>query len=157
MTYTVQRTGQGRRIELGPNEIVIRLTGAETDGAFSLCEYITPPDGPSPPRHAHEATDEGFVVLDEVLECTVENDSIRAEEGDTVFDPQGTPHTFSAVGTAPARFLLTYSPAGFEGYFEDMGEFLASLPPGPRATEQVQQRAAELSEVFDQTVVDTGG
>lgn len=154
MTYLFQESGGGTCIELGPNEITIRLSGTETGGAYSLCEYTAPPDGPSPPPHVHEDTDEGFYVLEGELECTVAGDTFMVETGGTVFVPRGTVHTFAPTASGITRFLLLYSPAGFEGYFEDMGAFLQSLPPGPPDPEQVQQKAAELSERYDQTLVE---
>jgi quercetin dioxygenase-like cupin family protein len=154
MARTLQRSDDGERIELGPNDVVIRISGDETDGAFSLCEYTAPPDGPSPPLHIHEETAEVIYVLDGTLECTVEDDTFTAEAGATVTIPRETVHTFSVTGNETARFLLLYSPAGFEGYFEEMGEYLQSLPPGPPDMDKVAEKSAELSEVYDQTIPD---
>lgn len=154
MSYTLQPVDGGKRIVLGPNEIVIRLSADETGGAYSLCEYTAPPDGPAPPPHIHEETDEVFYVLDGAIQCTIGDESVTAELGATVHVPRGTVHTFSVSGSRPARFLLLYSPAGFEGYFEEMGAFLESLPSGPPDMERVQQRAAELSETYDQTILE---
>lgn len=155
MTYALRRFGDGERIELGPNEVTIRLSGDDTGGAFSLCEYTAPPDGPSPPPHVHRVTDEGFHLLEGTLECTVEDESFEIEAGTSLFVPRGTTHTFSATGSRPAKVLVVYSPAGFEGYFEEMGEFLESLPPGPPDRDELRRKAAELSEVYDQTIVGT--
>lgn len=154
MTGILQRNDDGERIELGPNEVVIRLSGDDTDGAFSLCEYTAPPDGPSPPPHIHEETDEVIYVLDGKIECMVDGDTVAAEAGATITIPKGTRHTFSVTGTRPGRLLALYSPAGFEGYFEEMGKYLQSLPPGPPDMDRVEEKAVELSEVYDQTIPD---
>lgn len=154
MAQTLQRPDDGERIELGSNDIVIRVSGDDTDGVFSLCEYTAPPDGPSPPLHIHEETDEVIYVLEGTLECTVEGDTVTAEAGATVTIPRETVHTFSVPVNRTARFLLLYSPAGFEGYFKEMGEYLQSLPPGPPDTAKVAEKSAELSEVYDQTIPD---
>ena len=155
MTGVHQPADGGTRIALGPTEIVIRLSADETGGAFSLCEYTTPAGGPSPPLHVHEETDEAFYVLGGELECTVGDEVVTAEPGATVLVPRGTAHTFSATGSDPARFLLLYLPGGFEGYFEEMGEFLESLPPGPPDMDALGRKAAELGETYDQTVVES--
>jgi quercetin dioxygenase-like cupin family protein len=152
MAQGVQRSDEGERIELGPNDVIIRVGGDETDGAFSLCEYTAPPDGPSPPLHIHEETAEVIYVVEGELECTVEDDTFAADDGATVMIPRGTIHTFSVMGDQTTRFLLLYSPAGFEGYFEEMGEYLQSLPPGPPDMDKVAEKSAELSEVYDQTI-----
>lgn len=156
MTEFIERPDDGERIELGPNEVVIRVSGDETDSAFSLCEYTAPPDGPSPPLHIHEETDEVIYVLEGALECTVEDDTVTAEAGTTVTIPRKKVHTFSVPGDKTARFLLLYSPAGFEDYFEEMGDYLQSLPPGPPDMDKVAEKSAELSEVYDQTIHDAG-
>ncbi len=153
MAQPVQRSGEGERIELGSQEIVIRLSADDTGGAFALVEYTADPDGRSPPPHFHEETDEVVFVLDGTIECTVGDEDLAAEAGDTVWIPRGTVHTFSVTGTRPAWLLGIISPGGFEGYFEEMGEYLASQGPGAPEPDQVQRKAAELMEIYDQTVV----
>ena len=42
-----------------------------------------------------------------------------------IFVPKGTIHTFSQTSDQPAKFLVTYSPSGFEKFFDeavDLGE-----------------------------------
>lgn len=141
------------RIRIGQNEIVIRLDGEDTGGRFSLSEYTMPTTAASPPPHVHEETYEAFLVLEGALECTVDGDQFRAEAGDTVSLPPGVVHSHTAVGPRPAEFLLLIAPAGFEQYFVEIGEFIDAQPPGPVDMRRVQRRAAELCEVYDQTVV----
>lgn len=157
MSRGLQRNADGERIELGPNEVVIRLSGAETDGAFSLLEYTAPPDGPSPATHVHEATDEVIYVLDGELAGRVEAEAFTAGAGDSVWIPRGRRHSFEVAGTRDAWFLLWYAPAGFEGYFEELGEFLESQPAGAPDPDAIGRKVAELSERYDQTLVETGG
>lgn len=154
MAQTFQRNDDGQRIELGPNEVVVRLSGEDTDGAYALLEYTGPPEGPSPPMHVHEETDETVVVLDGTVEWTVDGASQVTEAGTTVHIPMGTPHSFSIAGSRPAWMLAWYAPAGFEGYFSEMGEFLDSLPPGPPDEEAIAEKAAALCEIYDQTIVE---
>lgn len=150
----MQSNDAGDRIELGPTEVVIRLSADETDGGFSLIEYTAPPDGPSPGLHRHEETDEVIYVLDGELRCRINGHTGIVAAGDSVWIPRRTPHTFEVVGTREVWFLLWYSPAGFESYFKEMGDFLRGLPPGSPDREQVQQKVAELSESYDQTMLD---
>lgn len=127
----------------------------DNDEAFSLVEYTAAPDGPSPPVHVHEETDEVIYVLEGTTECTVGDDIFTAEAGATVTIPSGTRHTLSTIGTQPCSLLALYSPAGFEEYFEEMGRYLQSLPPGPPDMEKVAQKAAELGEIYDQVIFDS--
>lgn len=71
----------------------------------------------------------------------------------TVTVPRGTLTTSSVKGAQWGWLLVLYSPAGFEGYFEERGEYLQSLPPEPPVMEEVQEKVAKLSEVDDQTIV----
>ena len=96
------------------------LGGAQTGGAFTLLEALVPPDT-GPPPHAHHAEDETFVLLDGDLTFTVGDETHVAAPGTTIFVPRGTVHSFANVGTAPARMLFMYSPAGMEGMFAEIG------------------------------------
>lgn len=150
MEHLIHAPGDGEPIALGPNEVVIHVAAEDTDGAFSLCEYTAPPDGPSPPPHIHEESEELIYVLEGAIECELGDSTVQVEAGASVLIPAGTAHTFSSTGSQTARLLLVYSPGGFEGYFEEMGAFLETLPPGPPDQEKIQEKAAELNEVYDQ-------
>lgn len=95
------------------------ITGDETDGACFVMEALVPP-GAGPPPHIHEREDETFYVLEG--QCTIQiGQSMRiASAGDFVNIPKGTLHSFRNDGTAPARMILTFIPAGIEKYFEEV-------------------------------------
>ena len=63
------------------------------------------------------------------------DDVVEAGPGDLVYKPRGQWHTFWNAGDDDARLLEMISPAGFEGYFEEMVELLARTagPPDPAA------------------------
>jgi len=52
-----------------------------------------------------------------VLEVTLDNETRLVRTGESIFKPRGSAHAFAVAGEAPARFLETITPAGFEGYF----------------------------------------
>jgi hypothetical protein len=62
--------------------------------------------------------------------------------GDLVSKPRGQRHTFWNAGDKPARVLEVISPGGFEHYFEEMVELLASSagPPDPPALAAIATR-----------------
>jgi hypothetical protein len=41
-----------------------------------------------------------------------------APAGSFVFIPRGLAHAFQCVGPQPGRMLITFAPAGMEGFFE---------------------------------------
>ena len=113
------------------------LSGAQTGGAFTLLEALVPPDT-GPPPHAHRAEDETFVLLEGEMTFTVGGVTHAAAPGTTVFVPRGAVHTFSNVGTAPARMLFMYFPAGMEGMFAEIGA------PGTRGVQGPPRSAADV-------------
>ena len=76
-------------------------------------------DGDGPPLHIHKAEDETFYVLEGEINLLMGERNIRATAGSFVFVPRGTIHTFSQIGEQPAKFLVTYSPSGFERFFDE--------------------------------------
>ena len=120
--------------------VTLKLAGADTEGAFVLGEEVSPPAG-GPPAHVHHREGETFCVLEGDYEFTVGGRIIRAGAGSVVHGPRGVPHAFKNVGTTPARMLAFVTPAGFEGFLEEVGEEAkdASSPPpfGPEEIERL--------------------
>lgn len=105
---------------------IIRLSGEETGGVYTLIEQYNPP-GVSVPPHVHEREDETFHVIEGAVEFTVYGKPVLATAGTTVFVPRGVPHSFKFVGEPTSKVLLFISPAGIEKMFRE----LSKLPPGP--------------------------
>jgi len=66
--------------------------------------------------------------------------------GDFVNVPRDTVHAFKNVGSEPARMIVTFVPAGFERYFEEVftpTEDHVSTPPPP--TPELIQRMTEAA------------
>jgi quercetin dioxygenase-like cupin family protein len=120
------------------------VTGEDTGGAYALVETTATPGLPGPPPHVHHNEDESFYVLEGEVELTVEGHTSKAGPGSFVRIPKGTLHTFKNAGTEPARFLVLLTPAGFEGFFEEVGEPAtdpSSPPEGPPDVEKVMATA----------------
>lgn len=82
---------------------------------------------------ARPDNDEVFYVLEGEYEFMRGGHTERVGPGSTVFVPKGTVHTFRNVGSSRARALAWVVPAGFEHFFEEVGEPAsdASTPPAP--------------------------
>jgi quercetin dioxygenase-like cupin family protein len=101
------------------NRVRVHISSAETDGRFALLEACGPP-GDQPPLHVHHHDDEGFYVLGGELTLWV-GDQVRVlQAGEGMLAPRGVPHTLR-VGDSEARWLVTSTPAGFEGYVRAIG------------------------------------
>jgi quercetin dioxygenase-like cupin family protein len=98
----------------------IHLTGGDTGGAFCLL-VDQPPAGRSLPAHLHSDAAETIHVIEGEFEMTVGGSTERLGPGQTVHIPAGVVHSGANVGPAPGRRLLTFDPAGMEGFFLDAG------------------------------------
>ena len=111
------------------------LTGAQTAGAYAMFEAYVPVGSGSPP-HAHQREDEAFYVIEGEFEFTVAGVPVHLTTGGFLLGQRGVPHNFKNVGSVPGRMIVTVAPAGFEGFFAEIGVLLASrndapIPPTP--------------------------
>ncbi len=147
MNAVVLKAGEGRRIQMGPIRVIVQEDGSQTRGTLGIAEFEFPPHAPSPPPHVHHAHEEGFYVLEGELEFLVGTERIRASQGTFVMVPIGVAHSFGNPTERPARFLNTFTPPRYIGYFEEMSKlFQASGPPNA-------SQAAELMARYDTEVV----
>ncbi len=93
----------------------------ETGGAFATLEKIIRPQN-GPPPHIHHGNDETLYVMEGTFAFLVGEQTIQAETGTYVYVPRGTVHTFTNIGAAAGRLLVTVTPSGFEKYFEEIGK-----------------------------------
>lgn len=77
--------------------------------------------GGGPPPHIHHREDETFQILEGEYEFMVGGKPILAKPGTTLFAPRGIPHTYSYVGQTSGRLMTVIPPAGFEGFFAEIG------------------------------------
>lgn len=131
----------GTRINILGIPLVIRLHGRDTNGTVSVVESHDVPGG-GPPPHIHQREDETFQILEGEYEWTVGDKKFVAQKGDTIFAPRGIPHTYRYLGQTPGRLMGIITPAGFEGFFQEIGAL----------TPQEQQdipRVMEIAKKFD--------
>ncbi|HTK06560.1 MAG TPA: cupin domain-containing protein [Ktedonobacteraceae bacterium] len=124
MSVVVLKPGEGRMLPLGSIEMVVQEDGTQTRAALGIATFAVPPHAPTPPPHLHRAHEEGFYVLEGELEFVAGNKVLRAPQGTWVMVPVGTLHTFRNPTDKPARFLNTFTPPLYLGYFEAMSQLL---------------------------------
>lgn len=115
------------------------LTSAETAGAMSVTDSVSPP-GSGPPRHVHGDADETFVMLSGDSEFWLEGERFSRGPGQAVFVPRGREHTFRVVSDVPARHLVILTPGGFEGFFAEMAAEQCRIPEDMPAIERIAAR-----------------
>jgi quercetin dioxygenase-like cupin family protein len=110
----------GKQVNVLGIPMVIRIHGRDTGGVVSIVESHDVPGG-GPPPHIHRREDETFQVLEGDYEFTAAGKRFIAGKGTTIFAPRGIPHTYRYLGQTPGRLMCVITPAGFEGFFEDIG------------------------------------
>jgi mannose-6-phosphate isomerase-like protein (cupin superfamily) len=134
----VLRPGEGREIDLGNFTMVVKATGADSGGSFSLLEAAEPPNF-GPPLHVHQDCAEAFYVLEGEYRIFIEGEEHRCPAGSFVLIPSGLQHGFR-VGDVPSRKLNLYAPAEMVGYFDDLSEAMAHGEADPKKLDDIAQR-----------------
>jgi len=137
--------GEGKTVPVPGHSITHKVTGADTDGAYSLLEVELVGDGP--PQHIHKTEDEAFYVLEGEMNVLVGERIIRATAGSFVFIPRGTVHTVSRTGQEPAKALTIFSPPGFERFFAE------AVGVDVTDTEAYVAKATALAEKYNMDIV----
>ena len=127
-------------IQVGDLTVTLLKSGAETQGRFSLCEFIFPAKQRGFPLHLHRDCDQMLVGVSGHSIWTIGAKQIRLRPGERLFIPRGTVHDCFNQGTEVARVACMYSPAcvGPE-FFRDLS--LATVS-------DEQSRIAHITEVL---------
>lgn len=117
----------------------ILVSGADTDGKYTLIDMHVPPGG-GPPPHRHDF-EEMFTVLDGAIEVTFRGETLTARAGDTINVPANAPHAFRNVGDGPSRLLCLCAPAGQDEFFALVGQPVATRTEPPAPLDEAAQAA----------------
>ena len=110
--------GHGDRVRspLG-GDITFIVRGDQSNGAMSALEAVNRP-GEGPPLHVHTREDETVYVLEGEFRWKLGGELSVSGPGSFVFIPRGVPHTWQIIGDGNGRMLITFFPAGMEGFFD---------------------------------------
>lgn len=102
-----------------PVRIIVDKSNRGLDN-ISLCmEEIVPGDGI--PVHKHLNEDEVVYIQKGSGIFTLGDKEYSVKEGSVAFVPKGGWHGLRNTGTEDLHMLFSFSPAGFEGYFREIG------------------------------------
>jgi quercetin dioxygenase-like cupin family protein len=110
--------GEGERIRspLG-GDVTQIVRGEHSDGALAALEATNGP-GEGPPLHVHTREDETVYVLEGEFRWKLGDELSVTGPGSFVFIPRGVSHTWQVIGEGDGRMLVTFFPAGMEGFFD---------------------------------------
>ena len=72
--------------------------------------------------HTHHNEDEALYILEGEYEIQCGEQTIRAGPGSFVFAPRDVPHKLTNVSPGTSKLLGVVSPAGFEGFWEEINQ-----------------------------------
>lgn len=122
----------GKSVDLRSLGVRFMIWGEESGGSISLVEHPIPARTLVAPLHRHSREDEYSYVLEGRMGAQLGDDVVFAECGDLVFKPRHQWHTFWNAGDASCRILEIITPAGFEHFFDELGERMAEIDaPNP--------------------------
>ena len=125
---------------LGSIGVRFMTYGHETGERFSLVEHPMGPRALAAPVHRHLREDEYSYVVKGRMGALLGDDVVYAEAGDLVYKPRNQWHTFWNAGDEPAYILEIISPAGFEGFFEELADMGGVANADPEALEELSER-----------------
>ncbi len=132
------------------------VTGEESGGCYFTLEVtVGPGNGPLP--HIHHNAEEQFYVVERELTYWVGDQTFQLSAGDFVHIPRKTVHSFKN-GPTPAKLVATFSPAGIEKFFQEIGEPVKdrSASPPPITEEMIAGAMALESEYGLETLLPDG-
>lgn len=134
--------GEGPALRVLGEFVTFKITSEQTDGAFSLFEIVSPPQG-GPPPHRQFAEDEFFYVLDGQYAFLVGDRTVLAGPGTQLYVPQGTLHAYTCVSDRGGRMLVGQTPGGLhERFFREVGQDPAEPETDPPDVARLAEAAA---------------
>ena len=118
-TAKLPARGEGQRIHVLGAEITVRISAADTGGAFTVFEGLTQPLQ-GPPLHRHSEIEEWWYIVEGEFRFEIDGRELPARAGDIVFAPRGSRHTFQNMGTTSGRTITTVVPGGIELFFAEL-------------------------------------
>jgi mannose-6-phosphate isomerase-like protein (cupin superfamily) len=150
-TPSIKRQTRSQRLRLRRGGWLC-LSGADTAGAYCLLEASLAP-GEDVPRHVHTREDETYYVLSGELEAAVGGKVFVLRAGDCLIAPRDIPHRLRNPGIVENRYLLMFSPPGFDEFLRVTAVPAPHNPAVPAehipvATRNVREVAADYGIFF---------
>ena len=137
---------EGLRLQSGPGrDLVFKVTGDDTNGAFDYFVVEVAPHG-GPPLHIHHKQEETIHVLKGKFKVRIGDDFFTCNEGDFAYLPSNVPHAFLNLTDEPAEIIVVYTPGGGHKFYEELGPLTRNGSPD-RAV------VAQLFEKYEMTLL----
>jgi quercetin dioxygenase-like cupin family protein len=119
----------GLRLQSGPGrDLVFKVTGDDTGGAFDYFVVEVAPHG-GPPLHVHHEQEESLHVLSGRFKVRVDDEERVLEQGGFAFMPSGLSHAFLNLTDEPAEIVVVYTPGGGAPFYAELGPLTRNNMP----------------------------
>ena len=115
---------ESKALNLGESTLIRRVRSDETNGAFSVVEFVSDP-GNGVGAHVHSKEDEIVYLLEGTIEVTLADSTLTVEAGSCALLPRGIPHGYVNVGKKPSRLLAVLLPGALDNFFAEIDLELA--------------------------------
>jgi quercetin dioxygenase-like cupin family protein len=123
---------EGLKLVSGPGrELIFKVTGEDTGGAFDYFIVAVAPHG-GPPLHVHHKQEETIHVLKGRYKVKIGEEVHLCNEGDFAYLPSNIPHAFLNLTDEPGEIIVVYTPGGGHKFYEEFGPLARSGPPDPK-------------------------
>jgi quercetin dioxygenase-like cupin family protein len=117
---TVLAADEGMRLESGPGrDLVFKVTGDDTSGAFDYFTVEVAPKG-GPPLHVHHKQEETIHVLKGRFKVRIADELFELDEGGFAYLPSTIPHAFLNLTDEPGELIMVFTPGGGHRFFEEL-------------------------------------
>ena len=111
----------GTRLQSGPGrDLVFKVTGEDTNGAFDYFTVEVAPKG-GPPLHVHHKQEETIHVLTGRFKFRIGDELFELDEGGFAYLPSKIPHAFLNLTDEPGEIIVVYTPGGGHRFYEELG------------------------------------
>ena len=126
----VVAAGEGKTVMLFGVRFGYKVVSGDSGGRLAVLEVEIPPRTLVKP-HSHAREDEFSLVLSGTVGIRLGDQVTEAGPGAYLVKPRGTPHAMWNTADVPATVAEILSPAGLEGYFEELAPILSQhgTPP----------------------------
>ena len=115
--------GVGETFNFGTYDVHWKIDKSQTGRRFSVIHQLVAPRALVAPLQRHHREDEYSYVLTGTFGALLGDAVVTAEPGTWVFKPRGQWHTFWNAGDIPCEIIEVISPAGFEDFSANSGQF----------------------------------
>lgn len=119
--HAVLAPDEGLRLQSGPGrDLIFKVTGEETGGAFDYFTVEVAPKG-GPPLHVHHTQEETIHVLKGRFKVRIGDELFHLEEGGFAYLPSEVPHAFLNLTDEAGEIIIVYTPGGGHKFYEELG------------------------------------